>query len=128
MRQKLWNLVGLFSSTGKGVKLDKDPVAGHVRDARFWVKMRRKLWNVLLSSTGKGLKLDKVPVQGMYGMRGYAGQGFPGYNAGFHQSGMSGTGYEQYNQQFNTAQVTLLGHSLPVPDANSTTNSSILHR
>ncbi len=45
-------------------------------------------------------------------MRGYGGsQAFPGYNAGFHQSGMSGTtGYEQYNQQFNTAQV--INHSL----------------
>jgi hypothetical protein len=59
--------------------------------------------------------LIKILLQGMYGMRGYAGQGFPGYNvAGFHQSGMSGTGYEQYNQQFNTAQVTLLGHSLSI--------------
>jgi hypothetical protein len=34
MRQKLRNLVGLLSSDGKGLKLDKDPViAGHVRDA-----------------------------------------------------------------------------------------------
>jgi hypothetical protein len=75
----------------------------------------------------KALGLIKFMSQGMYGMRGYGGQGFPGYNAGFHQSGMSGTtGYEQYNQQFNTAQVTLFNHSLPVPDTNSTTNSSIL--
>jgi hypothetical protein len=52
----------------------------------------------------------------MYGMRGYgSGQGFPGYNTGFHQSGMSGTtGYEQYNQQFNTAQVTLFNNSLSI--------------
>jgi hypothetical protein len=64
MRQKLRNLVGLLSSGGKGLKIDKDPVAGHVRDARFWVKMRKKLWNLvgLLSSGGKGLKIDKDPV------------------------------------------------------------------
>jgi hypothetical protein len=41
----------------------------------------------------------------MYGMRGYGSQGFPGYNAGFQQGAMAGGGYEQYNQQFNTAQV-----------------------